>query len=72
MIARVSATGEGLQRGPQPLDQTDPVDPSTIRRLDDLERRAVDMEALLCSTPSSSALRSSSTSFIARGIQRVH
>jgi hypothetical protein len=57
------------------IDQTDPVVTSTVRRLDDLERRAVDMEALLCSTPSANARASSlaaSSSFIGLGIQRVH
>jgi hypothetical protein len=66
------ATLSGFLTG---IDVTDPVDPSTVRHLDDLERRAVDMEALLCATPSNGAGGSSlaeSTSFIARGIQRVH
>jgi hypothetical protein len=67
------ATLSGFLTG---IDVTDPVDGSTVRHLDDLERRAVDMEALLCSTPSSSARGALSLaaapSFIARGIQRVH
>jgi hypothetical protein len=57
------------------IDQPDPVDTSTVRRLDDLERRAVDMEALLCSTPGANARGSSlsaASSFIGLGIQRVH
>jgi hypothetical protein len=55
------------------IDKADPVVSSTVRRLDDLERRAVDMEALLCSTPSVSLLGAGeSSSFIGLGIQRVH
>jgi hypothetical protein len=62
------------------IDMPDPIQPSTVRRLDDLDRRATDMERLLCSTPAApSALRtatvsaaSTSSSFIAKGINRVH
>jgi hypothetical protein len=66
------ATLSGFLTG---IDQADPVVTSTVRRLDDLERRAVDMETLLCSTPSANARASSlaaSSSFIGLGIQRVH
>jgi len=55
------------------IDVTDPVDSSTVRHLDDLERRALDMEALLCSTPSAGGVSiAASSSFIAQGIGRVH
>jgi len=64
------------------IDVTDPVVPSTVRRLDDLDRRATDMERLLCSSPSPAPAPAgaarlappspTSTSFIAKGINRVH
>lgn len=66
------ATLSGFLTG---IDVNDPVVTSSVRHLDDLERRAVDMEALLCSTPSTSARAASlaaSSSFISRGIRRVH
>lgn len=65
------ATLSGFLTG---IDVTDPVDTVTLRHLDDLERRAVDLEDLLCSTPSSSAAASrvTPTSFIAQGIERAH
>lgn len=64
---------------------TDPVQPGTVRQLDDLDRRASDMERLLCSSgslassagsapirSSASSTGASSSSFIAKGISRVH
>jgi len=53
----------------QGVDVTDPVD-STVRHFDDLERRATDMEALLCTSGGGS--RAQSASFIAKGIGSVH
>jgi hypothetical protein len=61
----------------------DPVQPATLRQLDDLDRRATDMERLLCSGSGTSGVASVSTmrsasagedssSFIAKGISRVH
>ncbi|WP_437912500.1 LamG domain-containing protein [Sorangium sp. So ce302] len=56
-------------------DVLDPVDGVTVRHLDDLERRATDMEQLLCAQPGPAAFRGTSgasSSFIAKGIDRVH
>jgi hypothetical protein len=66
-----AATLAGFLTG---IDVPDPVNGSPVRHLDDLERRAVDLEALLCSTPAEAADigRMTSDSFIARGIERVH
>jgi hypothetical protein len=70
------------------VEVTDPVQPATVRRLDDLDRRATDMERLLCSSGSGTSSVASSpsvastsqaagasdspNSFIAKGINRVH
>jgi len=55
---------------------TDPVQAATVRQLDDLDRRATDMERLLCSSGSGrsgiASVGENSSSFIAKGISRVH
>jgi len=51
------------------VEVTDPVH-SSVRRFGDLDRRATDMEALLC--VSSGGLQRRSTDFISTGIGRVH
>ncbi|XXX78961.1 LamG domain-containing protein [Sorangium sp. So ce134] len=56
-------------------DVLDPVDGVTVRHLDDLARRANDLSQLLCAVPGASALRSlpeARSSFIAKGIDRIH
>jgi hypothetical protein len=55
---------------------SDPAQPTTSRDLDDLDRRATDMERLLCSSGSGrsgiASAGENSSSFIAKGINRVH
>jgi hypothetical protein len=50
------------------VEVTDPID-GTVRRFDDLGRRATDMQTLLCT---STGLQRRSTDFIETGIGRVH
>jgi hypothetical protein len=50
------------------VDVTDPVDGS-VRHFDDLERRATDMEAVLCMA---TGQQRSNSAFLALGISRVH
>jgi hypothetical protein len=50
------------------VDVVDPVDGTTVRHFADLERRASDLEALLCASPQSAA----GAALIAKGVDRVH
>lgn len=61
-VAQISGFMSGVQ-----VD--DPVD-GTLRTFDDLDRRATDMERLLCST--SGLVRRSNDNIISLGIERVH
>jgi hypothetical protein len=53
------ATLSGFLTG---IDKADPINPATVRHLDDLDRRAVDLEALLCATPGGAVAALSNTS----------